>query len=75
MDIVLQYIITYVPVLVAFIAECGLIKWAVSAIRKAKDTAEFKKLLEREEALIRELEEARKQNKELLTKIDRIARN
>lgn len=74
MSIVIQYIVTFVPILIAMLMECGILKWACGAINKIKETNEYKKLIEQNKQLMTELQEAKKLNKELLTKIDRIAR-
>ena len=74
MDIVLQYILTFVPAIVAIATEVGIVKWALSTLAKAKETKEFKLVVDQNKMLIAELREANKLNRELLTKIDGIAR-
>lgn len=74
MDIVLQYILTFVPAIVAIATEVGIVKWALSTLAKAKETKEFKLVVDQNKMLVAELREANKLNKELLTKIDGIAR-
>ena len=74
-DTVLEYIIAYVPAIVALIAECGIVKYALSTLAKAKESAELKKLLSQNNQLLQELRESRRLNNELLTKIDRIDRS
>lgn len=73
MDI-LQYILQFVPTLIAIIGEVGVIKFAFNMIAKAKETKEFKAVVEQNKVLVSELREAKRLNKELLTKIDRIHR-
>lgn len=74
-DTVLEYIIVYVPAVVALIAECGIVKYALSTLTKAKESAELKRLLNQNTSLLQELRESKKLNNELLTKIDRIDRS
>lgn len=71
---ILELILTYLPLLIAMIAECGIIKWAIAAIIKAKETSELKAIVAQNKALINELREAKRLNKELLTKLDHIQR-
>lgn len=74
MDIVLQYIVTLLPTITAILAEVGIVKWSLKTLAKAKETKEFKAVVEQNKVLINELRESKKLNKELLTKIDRIQR-
>ena len=74
MDIVLQYIVTLLPTVTALLAEVGVVKWALSTLAKAKETQEFKAVVDQNKVLVNELREAKKLNKELLIKIDRIQR-
>lgn len=71
---ILELILTYLPLLIAMLAECGIIKWAIAAIAKAKETSELKAVIAQNKILVTELREAKKLNKELLTKIDHIQR-
>ena len=71
---ILQLILTYGPLVIAFLAECGIVKWAIGAIKKIKETNELKAVIDQNKVLVAELREAKRLNKELLTKIDRIAR-
>ena len=71
---ILQYFLQFVPTLIALISEVGVIKFAISTLQKAKETKEFKAVVNKNKQLINELREAKKLNKELLTKIDRIHR-
>ena len=73
MDI-LQYFLQFVPTIIALISEVGVIKFAISTLQKAKETKEFKAVVEQNKQLINELREAKRLNKELLTKIDHIHR-
>ena len=73
MDI-LQYALQFVPTIIALISEVGVIKFAISTLQKAKETKEFKAVADQNKQLINELREAKRLNKELLTKIDRIHR-
>ena len=73
MDI-LGYILQFLPTLVAIAGEIGIIKFAINMLAKAKETKEFKAVVEQNKVLVSELREAKKLNKELLTKIDRIHR-
>jgi hypothetical protein len=73
MDI-LQYVLQYVPILIAIAGELGVIKFALNMIAKAKETKEFKAVVQQNKILIGELREAKRLNRELLTKIDRIHR-
>ena len=72
--VILDYIIQYLPTVIAIIMECGIVKYAFNLLSKIKDTSEMKEVLEQNKKLIAELREAKKLNKELLTKIDRIQR-
>lgn len=74
MDIVLQYVVTLVPLIIAIISEIATVKHAFTTLSKAKETQEFKAVVEQNKILIAELRETKKLNKELLTKIDRIHR-
>lgn len=74
MDIVLQYVLSYVPTLIALLGEVTIIKIAVKAIKKSFESNEYKVMVEQNAALLKELREAKKLNKEYLTKIDRIKR-
>lgn len=71
---ILNLFLTYLPFIIAFVAECGIIKYVISAVAKIKETNELKAVLEQNKILIAELNESKKLNKELLTKIDKIAR-
>lgn len=71
---ILEYVVTYIPVLLAIISEVGIVKYALSILSKAKETKEFKAVVDQNKILVNELREAKKLNKELLTKIDRIQR-
>ena len=71
---ILQYILQFLPTVVALISEVGIIKFAISTLQKAKETKEFKAVVEQNKILVNELREAKRLNKELLTKIDRIHR-
>lgn len=71
---ILDLFLTYLPLLIAMLAECGIVKWAIAAISKAKETNELKAVVAQNKTLVQELREAKKLNKELLTKIDRIQR-
>lgn len=74
METVLEYIMIYVPTIVAVLCEVGVVKWALNMLAKAKETKEFKAIMEQNKILINELREAKRLNKELLTKIDHIKR-
>ena len=74
MDIVLQYIVTLIPAVLALLSEIGVVKYAFSTLKKAKETQEFKAVVEQNKILVKELREAKRLNKELLTKIDHIHR-
>lgn len=74
MTVFLTYIIQFIPTLLALVMECGIVKYAIKILREAKETKEFKIVSEQNKLLIAELRESQKLNKELLTKIDRIAR-
>lgn len=74
LEVILEYVVTYLPALVAIVGELAIVKNCFSTLKKAKDTAEFKAVAEQNKVLITELREAKKLNKELLTKIDRIYR-
>lgn len=74
LETILQYVVQYLPALVAIIGELGIVKSCISTLNKAKETAEFKAVAEQNKILIQELRESKKLNKELLTKIDRIQR-
>lgn len=71
---ILEYILQFLPTLVAIASEVGIIKFAINVLQKAKETKEFKEVAKQNKTLIDELREAKKLNKELLTKIDRIQR-
>lgn len=73
MDI-LGYILQFLPTLIAIAGEIGIIKFAMNMLAQAKETKEFKAIVKQNNVLINELKEAKKLNKELLTKIDRIHR-
>ena len=73
MDI-LQYILQFLPTLIAIAGELGVIKFALNMIAKTKETKEFKAVVQQNKILVAELREAKKLNKELLTKIDKIHR-
>lgn len=74
MDAVLEYIITFLPTIVALIGEISIVAKTISIFKKTKETDEFKKVCQMNAQLIEELRESKKLNKELLTKIDHIAR-
>lgn len=74
MEIILEYILQFLPALIAIIGEVGIVKFAISTLQKAKETKEFKEVVEQNKILVNELREAKRLNKELLTKIDRIHR-
>lgn len=74
MGIILEYILQFLPALVAIIGEVGIVKFAISTLQKAKETKEFKEVVEQNKILVSELKDAKRLNKELLTKIDRIHR-
>jgi F420-0:gamma-glutamyl ligase-like protein len=74
METFLQYIVQYVPTIIAILSECVVVKWALKVLKEAKEIKDFKKLSSQNEALLKELKDAKKLNKELLTKIDRIER-
>lgn len=74
MEQIISYVVTYIPVLLALAAECGVFKYAIDVLKKAKETKEFKDVVEQNKLLLQELREAQRLNKELLTKIDRIQR-
>ena len=74
METVLNYIITYGPVVLATLFEVLISKHAITTLSKAKETAEFKALVEQNKVLVEELRESKKLTKQLLTKIDRIER-
>ena len=74
MDAVLQYIVSFLPTIVALIGEISVIAKVISIFKKTKETDEFKKVCQMNAQLIQELREAKKLNKELLTKIDHIER-
>ena len=73
MDI-LSYILQFVPTLIAIAGEIGIIKFAFNMIAKAKETKEFKAVVEQNKILVKELRESKRLNKELLTKLDGIKR-
>lgn len=75
MDVFLQYLVTLIPAVVALFSECGVVIWAKAALKKAKESKEFKAVAEQNKKLVVELREMKRLNRELLTKIDRIARN
>ena len=75
MEEFLQYIVQYVPTIIAILSECAVIKWAIKVLKEAKEIKDFKELSSQNKALLHELKESKKLNKELLTKIDRIERN
>ena len=74
MDAVLEYIVSFLPTIVALIGEISVIAKVISIFKKTKETDEFKKVCRMNAQLIQELREAKKLNKELLTKIDHIER-
>ena len=74
MDAVLQYIVSFLPTIVALIGEISVIAKVISIFKQTKETDEFKKVCQMNAQLIQELREAKKLNKELLTKIDHIER-
>jgi len=74
MSQILEYIIQFIPVIVSVIAEIGVVAAALSTLKKAKETKEFKAVVDQNKILVQELREAKALNKELLTKIDRIHR-
>lgn len=71
---ILQYVLQFLPTLIAIAGELGVIKFAFNMIAKAKETKEFKAVVEQNKILVNELREAKRLNKELLTKIDHIHR-
>lgn len=74
LEIILEYVVQYLPALIAIIGELAVVKSCFSTLSKAKETAEFKAVAEQNKVLLQELRESKKLNKELLTKIDRIHR-
>ena len=72
---IIETILLFLPAVIALIAESVIVKWAISAIAKVKETNELKAVIEQNKVLIAELKESRKLNKQLLTKIDGIVRN
>ena len=74
MEQVLEYISLYLPTLIAIFAECGIIKFAIKVLKEARETKEFKAVVEQNKILVQELREANKLNRELLTQIDKISR-
>ena len=74
MDAVLEYIVSFLPTIVALIGEISVIAKVISIFKNTKETDEFKKVCQMNAQLIQELREAKKLNKELLNKIDHIAR-
>lgn len=74
MNVILEYVIMFIPTIVAIVSEIGVIAAALSTLKKAKETQEFKNVVEQNKLLVQELRESKKLNKELLTKIDRIHR-
>lgn len=74
MNVILEYIVMFIPTVVAIVSEIGVIAAALSTLKKAKETQEFKNVVEQNKLLVQELRESKKLNKELLTKIDRIHR-
>lgn len=74
LETILQYVVQYLPAVVAIIGELAVVKSCFTTLSKAKETAEFKAVVEQNKILVQELRESKKLNKELLTKIDRIHR-
>lgn len=74
MEQILMYISTYGPILVAFVTEIGGFAIIKAALKKIKETDEFKKIIEQNKVLAAELKKSNQLNRELLTKIDRIKR-
>ena len=71
---IIEYLIQFIPTLIALASECFILKFAIKVLKEAKETKEFKAVVEQNKILVKELREAKKLNNELLTKIDRIAR-
>ena len=71
---ILEYIVQFLPTVIAILGEIGVIKFALNMLAKAKETKEFKAVVEQNKILVQELREAKRLNKELLTKIDKIHR-
>lgn len=74
MDIVLQYVLSFIPTILALIGEVAVIAKALSIFKKIKETDEYKQLMIQNKLLMDELAESKRLNKELLTKIDHIKR-
>lgn len=71
---VLDLIMTYLPMLVALISEVGIIQYAIKSINTVKQSKEFKQVIDCNRVLTQKLNEQMELNKELLTKIDRVNR-
>lgn len=74
LEIILEYVVQYLPAVIAIIGELSVVKSCFNTLSKAKETSEFKAAVEQNKILVQELRESKKLNKELLTKIDRIHR-
>lgn len=71
---ILELILDFIPIVFTLIVESALIKIVINVIKKIKETNELKNVLEQNKLLVAELREQKKMTRELLTKIDRIAR-
>lgn len=74
MDITLQYIISFIPTIIAILSEIAVIAKFISAIKESKNSNEYQEMVKQNKLLLEELRETKKLNKEYLTKIDHIYR-
>lgn len=74
MDIVVQYIISFIPTILALLGEIAVIAKCISAIKQSKESNEYQEMVKQNKLLLEELRETKKLNKEYLTKIDHIYR-
>lgn len=74
LETILQYVVQYLPAVVAIVGELAIVKSCFTTLSKAKATEEFKAVAAQNKVLVQELRESKRLNKELLTKIDKIQR-
>lgn len=74
MSVILQYVCSVIPVVVAFICELSIVKIAINVFNEIKKSDAIKDLVKHNDMLLGELREQRKKVNELLTSIDKIKR-
>lgn len=74
-DAIVQYITAFLPTIVALASQVAMIAKFIAALKKSKETDEYKEMMKQNELLMQELRETKKLNKEYLTKIDHIYRS